>query len=132
MGTESECPLLAHAIDGFGNKDPGNRRATQFRLPCDMLHPGRQFAVKLADSPVTVESLLKRIEVYLAGRPLDKLPRALARQSPHERPSARPPVGGTAQERDAEIFSGSGSDLIDRVLGLGFFHGLLPFRNSRY
>jgi hypothetical protein len=28
-------------------------------------------------------------------------------QSPHERPSARPPVRGTAQERDAEIFSGT-------------------------
>jgi hypothetical protein len=42
--------------------------------PSYVLHPGRAFTVKLAESPVTTEFLLPRIEDYLAGRPLAKLP----------------------------------------------------------
>jgi len=80
MLIETFKPVWNRAIDGFGNKDPGARRATQFRSPWDVLHPGRQFARKLADSPVTTEFLLQRIEDYFAGRPLAKLPKALADQ----------------------------------------------------
>ncbi len=61
-------PIWNLVIDGFGNKDPGNRRATQYRSPWDVLHPGRRFAVKLADSPsVSPESLVQRIERFHAG-----------------------------------------------------------------
>ena len=42
--------------------------------------PGRLFAEKLADSPVTVEFFLKRVEDYFAGRKLAKLPKVLADQ----------------------------------------------------
>lgn len=75
------------AIDGFGNKDPGRRRATQYKSPWDVLHPGRAFSVKLADSPVTPE-LLKRIADYLVGRPLDKLPKVLEEQKAAEEAEA--------------------------------------------
>jgi len=50
---ETFKPLWNRAIDGFG--DPGRRRATQFRLPWDVLHPGRAFAEKLTESPMTTK-----------------------------------------------------------------------------
>jgi hypothetical protein len=34
-------PIWNLVIDGFGNKDPGKRRATQYRSLWDVLHPGR-------------------------------------------------------------------------------------------
>jgi len=80
MLIETFQPLWNRVIDGFGNKDPGQRRATQYKSPWDILHPGRGFAKKLADSPVTQDFLLKRVADYFAGRPLEKLPRQLAKQ----------------------------------------------------
>ena len=77
---ESYKPVWNVALDGFGNKDPGKRRATQYKSPWDVVHPGRQFAEKLADSPASAEFLIQRIENYLAGRPMAKLPKALAEQ----------------------------------------------------
>lgn len=81
-------PLWNRAIDGFGNKDPGRRRATQYRSPWDVLHPGRLFADKLADGGLTTDFLLKRIDDYLAGRPLEKLPKAIEEQVDAEQLSA--------------------------------------------
>lgn len=72
--------LWNRAIDGFGNKDPGNRRATQYRSPWDVLHPGRLFAEKLATSPLTSEFLERRVSDYLSDRPLEKLPKVIEEQ----------------------------------------------------
>ncbi len=80
MLIESFMPVWNRAIDGFGNKDPGRRRATQYRSPWDVLHPGRKFAEKLADGELTAKFLNERIADYLAGRPLAKLPSAVAGQ----------------------------------------------------
>lgn len=77
---ETFKPIWNRAIDGFGNKDPGRRRATQYKSPWDVLHPGRTFAEKLADSPVTPNFLLERVADYLAGRPLAKLPKVIVEQ----------------------------------------------------
>jgi hypothetical protein len=81
-------PLWNRAIDGFGNKDPGRRRATQYRSSWDVLHPGRAFVEKLADSGLTVDFLEKRIDDYFSERPLDKLPKAIAEQVDAEELSA--------------------------------------------
>lgn len=81
-------PIWNRAIDGFGNKDPGKRRATQYRSPWDVLHPGRTFAEKLADSPVTTDMLVKRVSDYLAGRPLDKLPKVIEKQKAEQEAEA--------------------------------------------
>jgi hypothetical protein len=81
-------PVWNRAIDGFGNKDPGRRRATQFNSPWDVLHPGREFTAKLAQSPVTAEFLMKRIEDYFAGRPMAKLPKAMEDQIEVEKTEA--------------------------------------------
>ncbi|MFO1424542.1 MAG: Eco29kI family restriction endonuclease [Candidatus Competibacteraceae bacterium] len=62
-------PIWNIVIDGFGNKDPGNRRATQYRSPWDVLHPGRLFAEKLASGGITPDALIRRLENYFAGGP---------------------------------------------------------------
>ena len=68
MLIETFKPVWNRAIDGFGNKDPGRRRATQYKSPWDVLHPGRKFAEKLADSGLTPDFLAKRVADYLASR----------------------------------------------------------------
>ena len=80
MLIESFKPVWNRAIDGFGNKDPGRRRKTQIRSPWDVLHPGRSFVKKLAESPLTPKLLEERISDYFGGRPLKKLPRKVEEQ----------------------------------------------------
>lgn len=88
MLIETFKPVWNRAIDGFGNKDPGRRRSTQYKSPWDVLHPGRNFAVKLAESPATQELLLQRVEDYFAGRPLARLPKAVVEQLAEEEADA--------------------------------------------
>lgn len=80
MLIETFKPVWNRAIDGFGNKDPGRRRKTQFRSPWDVLHPGRAFVKKLAESPVTPAFLSERVDDYFAGRSLKKLPKKVEEQ----------------------------------------------------
>jgi hypothetical protein len=85
---ESFKPVWNRAIDGFGNKDPGRRRATQYKSPWDALHPGRKFAVKLADGGMDTAFLTQRVADYLAGRPLARLPKVIAEQQAEEQADA--------------------------------------------
>jgi hypothetical protein len=73
-------PAWNVAVDGFGNKDPGKRRKSQFRSPWDVLHAGRKFADKLGVSPVTAEFMRQRVSDYLAGRQMRKLPKAVVEE----------------------------------------------------
>ena len=73
MLIETYQPLWNRVIDGFGNNDPGVRRATQFRSPWDVLHPGRPWAEKLADSPLTKPELEQRIDAYFRGAPVPEV-----------------------------------------------------------
>lgn len=68
MLIENFRPVWNMIVDGFGNKDPGRRRATQYKSPWDVLHPGRAFAEKLADSTKTQGEIIQQIEDYFAGR----------------------------------------------------------------
>lgn len=54
-------PLWNVVVDGFGNNDPGNRRATQFRSPWDVLHPGRPWVEKLARGDITSVDVITKI-----------------------------------------------------------------------
>lgn len=92
MLIETFKPVWNRAIDGFGNKDPGKRRATQLRSPWDVLHPGRKFSEKLALSPLSVEFLTQRVEDYFAGRPLAKLPKVVAEQLAEDQAEAEEAV----------------------------------------
>jgi hypothetical protein len=88
MLIETFKPVWNLALDGFGNKDPGMRRATQYKSPWDTLHTGRSFAKKLADLPASKELLIQRIEDHWAGRPLARLPAAVLKQEDEERAEA--------------------------------------------
>jgi hypothetical protein len=70
MLIETFRPVWNIVIDGFGNKDPGNRRATQHCSPWDVLHPGRLFAEKLADGGITSDDMVRKLENYFAGLPV--------------------------------------------------------------
>ena len=74
MMIEQFKPVWNIVLDGFGNKDPGKRRATQYRSPWDVLHPGRQFAEKLADGVTTPEMLTARLSAYFAGQVVPLIP----------------------------------------------------------
>lgn len=64
------APLWNRVLDGFGNHDPGNRRATQYKSLWDTLHPGRPWANKLAQHPLTTEQILERVHLALVERAL--------------------------------------------------------------
>lgn len=74
MMIEQFKPIWNLVIDGFGNKDPGKRRATQYRSPWDVLHHGRQFAEKLADGDTTPAMLITRLHEYFAGQVVPLVP----------------------------------------------------------
>ena len=80
MLIEKFNPVWNVVIDGFGNNDPGRRRAAQYKSPWDILHPGRNFAEKLANSGLTQDILIQRIDDHFAGRKLTPLP-TTARQA---------------------------------------------------
>ena len=71
---EKYQPLWNRVIDGFGNKTPGKRRATQRRSSWDVLHPGRKFVEKLdlALNPLSADEIVKKVADFFAG----KLPEA--------------------------------------------------------
>lgn len=58
-------PLWNKLIDGFGNHDPGKGRYEQVRSRWDVLHPGRQWALKCNDRAETAEQIAAEIETYL-------------------------------------------------------------------
>ncbi|HEY3454277.1 MAG TPA: Eco29kI family restriction endonuclease [Bryobacteraceae bacterium] len=68
MMIEEFRPIWNRVIDGFGNKTPGKRRETQFRSAWDVLHPGRRFAERLADSGITSDAIISRLAAYFAGQ----------------------------------------------------------------
>jgi len=57
-------PLWNLAVDGFGNHDPGGRRAAQNISPWDVLHPGRPWAEKLSAGKSEAD-ILAAIERHL-------------------------------------------------------------------
>lgn len=61
-------PVWNVVIDGFGNNDPGIRRATQYRSPWDVIHPGRLAFEKLAPNPLVAEVLIERVAEFLASQ----------------------------------------------------------------
>lgn len=66
MLIEQYKPVWNRVIDGFGNKDPGNRRKDQYRSPWDVIHPGRGFADKLALNPRTADEIVADLKAFFA------------------------------------------------------------------
>ncbi|MEZ5601406.1 MAG: Eco29kI family restriction endonuclease [Candidatus Competibacteraceae bacterium] len=95
MLIETFKPIWNIVIDGFGNKDPGNRRATQYRSSWDTLHPGRAFAEKLAGGGTAPEKPRANSNATLPAYPFLRFPSQMTktktrREIPPRRPRAKP------------------------------------------
>ena len=63
---ETFQPLWNVTVEGFGNNDPGGRRSTQYKSSWDVLHPGREWANKLATPPRTQADIIRLVKDALA------------------------------------------------------------------
>jgi hypothetical protein len=80
----AEALLIAHyrpvwnvVVSGFGIHDPGKGRLDQKRSDWDQLHPGREFAFRLANAKRTPEDIEVRVRQHLAelpSRSIDEVP----------------------------------------------------------
>jgi len=61
-------PLWNSLIDGFGNHNPGKGRRAGMRPRWDVLHPGRAWAMELAERPETRQQIAQEAETYLRSR----------------------------------------------------------------
>lgn len=59
------APVWNSIVTGFGNHNPGSGRHAGARPLWDQLHPGRLWAARLADQPVTATELAGQAENYL-------------------------------------------------------------------
>ncbi|KVL40086.1 restriction endonuclease [Burkholderia territorii] len=62
-------PVWNSLIDGFGNHNPGKGRHAGMRPRWDVLHPGRDWAMKLAERPETQEQIAQDAATYLKVLP---------------------------------------------------------------
>lgn len=61
-------PLWNNWLDGFGNHDPGKGRYQQERSRWDVVHPGRDFAMKCADRREPLAQIQADIEARLRDK----------------------------------------------------------------
>lgn len=71
-------PVWNRVLDGFGNKDPGQRRKAQYCSPWDVLHPGRKFATKLGANPRTAAEIEVDLKSYFETGTVPKRLKAAA------------------------------------------------------
>lgn len=62
------APLWNVFLDGFGNNDPGGRRYDQFRSKWDVLHPGREWALRCAERGETDAEIAREVIDFLRYR----------------------------------------------------------------
>ena len=62
-------PVWNSLIDGFGNHNPGKGRHAGMRPRWDVLHPGRAWAMNLAERPETSAQIATDAETYLRVLP---------------------------------------------------------------
>lgn len=61
-------PVWNSLIDGFGNHNPGKGRHAGMRPRWDVLHPGRSWAMSLAERPEKAKDISDDAETYLRER----------------------------------------------------------------
>lgn len=64
---ETFAPIWNKLVDGFGNHDPGVGRTNQRRSPWDVLHPGRQWADRLAPCAKTQHDIEREVRQALTS-----------------------------------------------------------------
>lgn len=73
MLIEQFRPVWNLVVDGFGNKDPGRRRSTQYRSAWDVIHPGRSFAAKLADGELSARRVVERLSAFYSRQEVPEI-----------------------------------------------------------
>lgn len=62
------APLWNNWLEGFGNHDPGRGRYQQERSRWDVVHPGRDFALKCADRREPLAQIRADVEALLRNK----------------------------------------------------------------
>jgi len=65
-------PIWNKVVDGFGNHTPGAGRFKQARSKWDVLHPGREWAVKCADREETPDQISREVTAFLRTAPMPR------------------------------------------------------------
>ena len=65
---ERFSPVWNRALDGFGNHTPGGGRFSQQRSAWDVVHPGREWAMKCADNKRGREEIVASVRKFIAGQ----------------------------------------------------------------
>ena len=60
-------PIWNSVVDGFGNHDPGAKRASGRKTQWDSIHPGRKWLKGMTGDSQDVKVIVKRIKDYMAG-----------------------------------------------------------------
>ena len=59
-------PVWNKCLDGFGNNNPGSGRYKQQRSPWDVLHPGREWAMKCAENRKSKEEWTASVKTFVS------------------------------------------------------------------
>ena len=62
---EKFSPVWNKALDGFGNHSPGKGRFNQQRSLWDVMHPGRDWALRCAENNLSYEDIVASVEEFL-------------------------------------------------------------------
>lgn len=54
-------PVWNKVLDGYGNHDPGKGRYNQQRSPWDVVHPGREWAMRCAENKRSREDIISSV-----------------------------------------------------------------------
>lgn len=58
-------PIWNNFLDGFGNNDPGSGRYNQLRSRWDVLHPGREWALRCKERVETAEQISNEVKEHI-------------------------------------------------------------------
>lgn len=73
-------PVWNTIVDGFGNHDPGSGRYKGKRPRWDVIHPGREWAIRCTERPETRKQILADVEEHLRSQPVPRNPHFFAMQ----------------------------------------------------
>jgi hypothetical protein len=63
------APIWNTHLDGYGNHDPGSGRYKQQRSPWDVIHAGRDWAVRCRDNDRTEAEIMAALQAAIAAIP---------------------------------------------------------------
>ena len=63
---ETFSPLWNKCLDGFGNHDPGKGRYGQQRSPWDVLHPGRDWAMRCVENKKSKTQIVSSVKEFIS------------------------------------------------------------------